>query len=102
ERLRWGPTNAGGGLGQPGRFDRAVIARFGAYVFMAGGTLGLVLLALPHPEGQNRLGMFGASLFAYLGAAVLIVGYERIPDRVFQVIVAAGILTISSAIYFQG
>jgi putative nucleotidyltransferase with HDIG domain len=78
------------------------MARFGAYVFLAGGTLGLALLALPHPQAQNRPGMLAASLAAYLGAAVLIGGYERLPDWAFQAIVSAGILTISAAIYFQG
>jgi diguanylate cyclase (GGDEF)-like protein/putative nucleotidyltransferase with HDIG domain len=92
----------GGGLGQPGHFDREVMARFGAYVFLAGGTLGLALLALPHPQAQNRGGMLAASLLAYLGAAVLIAGYDRLPDWAFQAIVSAGILTISAAIYFQG
>jgi diguanylate cyclase (GGDEF)-like protein/putative nucleotidyltransferase with HDIG domain len=92
----------GGGLGQPGRFDREVMARFGAYVFLAAGTLGLALLALPHPQAQNRPGLLAASLAAYLGAAVLIAGYDRLPDWAFQAIVSAGILTISAAIYFQG
>jgi diguanylate cyclase (GGDEF)-like protein len=92
----------GGGLGQPGRLDREVISRFGAYLFLAGGTLGLAMLALPHPPGQIRPGVFGASMLAYLGAVVLIVGYGRISERLFQAIVAIGILTISSGIYFQG
>jgi diguanylate cyclase (GGDEF)-like protein/putative nucleotidyltransferase with HDIG domain len=78
------------------------MARFGAYVFLAAGTLGVALLALPHPQAQNRPGMLAASLAAYLGAAVLIAGYDRLPDWAFQAIVSAGILTISAAIYFQG
>ena len=87
------PSMGLGGLGQPGRFDRAVMARFGAYVFLAAGTLGVALLALPHPQAQNRPGMLAASLAAYLGAAVLIAGYDRLPDWAFQAIVSAGILT---------
>jgi diguanylate cyclase (GGDEF)-like protein/putative nucleotidyltransferase with HDIG domain len=89
-------------LSRAGQIDRAVTARFGAYILAAGGFLGLFLLALPHESRPSEIGIALTAVAALMGAAVLVIGYDRIPDWMFQAMIAVGTGVISMGIYFQG
>ncbi|MEX0993527.1 MAG: diguanylate cyclase [Solirubrobacterales bacterium] len=100
DRLRWEPSD--GGLNRAGKIDRALTARFGAYLMGSGGLLGLILLVLPHTPRDNELGIALTAIGAIMGAVILVIGFDRIADWMFQAIVAFGAVVVSLAVYFQG
>jgi hypothetical protein len=75
EILSWKPTRS---LATP-TSDRAAMARYGAYLFAAGGTLAVVLTFLPDSGAENRPAILLVALLAYLCAALLLVGFDRMP-----------------------
>src|SRR5436190_20726650 len=95
ERLGWRAP-----ITSEGRNERAVMARSLMYLFAAGGTVTLVSLVLSTATDETRIAITGASAFGI--AALLFVGYDRVPIWGFQVFLACGTALIEWAIYASG
>jgi diguanylate cyclase (GGDEF)-like protein len=97
-RLRWqNPHGIAASVSDP-----ATMARSGAYLFGSGATLALIWLFLP-VSGQINTGamlaMVGAS---YAMVALLIGGYDRIPQWGFKAVLFGFTLIVSGMIYYSG
>ena len=54
--------------------DPRLAARALGLLYLAGATIGLVSLLLPHPPGANVPGLYSNVALAYVGGAVLLAG----------------------------
>ena len=72
------------------------------WVFVAAPTIALLALALPHSAETNQIGILALAGCAYGIAAVLVVGFERLPVWFLVLVVAVGTGLISGAVYFSG
>ena len=79
----------------------AAMARAALYLYAAGGTLGLLSLALPAPAREDPA-IVAVSLAAYALAALYLVGFERLPAWVYQVTTACATGMIALATHFGG
>jgi diguanylate cyclase (GGDEF)-like protein/putative nucleotidyltransferase with HDIG domain len=80
----------------------AMMARAIAFLFAAGATLTLaVLAALPRPE-TDVAGMLATAGVAYGAALVVLIRHARIAPRAYPWIVALGTLLITLGIHFRG
>jgi len=78
------------------------MARSGAYLFGSGATLALIWLFLPVSGQVNTgamLSMVGAS---YAMVALLIAGYDRIPQWGFKAFLLGFTLVVSGMIFYSG
>ncbi len=96
-RLAWGRWGRSG----PGE-DRVAMVRVLYWVFVAAPTIALVALALPHSAETNQIGILAVAGCAYGIAAVLIVGFDRLPVWFLVLVVAVGTGLVSGAVYFSG
>ena len=82
--------------------DRATLASFLVALFVAGPTLGLLSIALPHAKDAKDVGIIVLAATSYVVAA-LIHGYRRrLPEWGFEVAAAFGSVLISASIYLSG
>jgi diguanylate cyclase (GGDEF)-like protein len=98
-RLRWQSPQ---GVVATGVSDPATMARAGAYLFGSGATLALIWLFLPvsgRVDTPAMLAMVGAS---YAMVALLIGGYDRIPDWGFKAFLFGFTLIVSGMIFYSG
>jgi signal transduction histidine kinase len=79
----------------------AAMARAAFYLYVAGGTLGLVSLALPAPA-RAEPAIVASSLAAYALAGLYIIGFDRLPGWVYHVTTACATGMIAVATYFGG
>ena len=86
----------------PGLFDVRVKARSIAYLFAAGATLGLLTLAFPHDEEVRDVPLIVLAGIAYVIAAVVWFGAERVREWHLHIVLAAGTVIISLANYYAG
>jgi diguanylate cyclase (GGDEF)-like protein len=86
----------GGTLGRP------AMANTLAYLYLAGATLGLASVALPHGPGTNVPALLAIIGLAFVVGAVLLLGARRLPESAIPAFLALGSLTITAAIYFDG
>jgi diguanylate cyclase (GGDEF)-like protein/putative nucleotidyltransferase with HDIG domain len=97
-RLRWqNPQGIAASVSDP-----ATMARSGAYLFGSGATLALIWLFLPvsgDVDTNAMLAMVGAS---YAMVALLIGGYDRIPEWGFRAFLFGFTLIVSGMIYYSG
>jgi signal transduction histidine kinase len=78
------------------------MARSGGWLFVAGGTVGLVSLAAPGGTGRNETAIFVASLCAYALGAFELAVRERLPLAAFPALSVAGTALVSVALHFGG
>ena len=71
------------------------------WVFVAAPTIGLLALALPHSSETNPVGIVALAGCAYGIAAVLVLGFERLPVWFLVLVVAVGTGLTSGAVYFS-
>jgi two-component system cell cycle response regulator len=83
-----------------GTLGRQVMARTLAYLYLAGATLGLTSLAMPHGTGAVVVLSLCAAAYA-MGFLLLLAG-RRLPDFAAPLLLAVGTLLISSAVYADG
>jgi diguanylate cyclase (GGDEF)-like protein len=96
-------TGNHGTAGSPAPIDdRPPAVSYLIALFVAGPTLALVTLALPHALDANTAGVAAAGLAAYLMAAMLGGMRRRLPAWGLEVAVAYGTLVITVAVYFSG
>jgi diguanylate cyclase (GGDEF)-like protein len=71
-------------------------------LFFAGGTIGTISLLLPHPASFNDGALWSNIAIAYAASALcLVLATRRLPPWTLQVVVAAGILAITRAVYYS-
>lgn len=73
-----------------------------SYLFLAGATIGLVSLALPHSHHANQGALLVNIAAAYLGCAATALLSRRLPPWSAHVCLAAGTLIVTRAIYYSG
>ena len=78
------------------------MARTGSALYAAGATLALVWLLLPHPIASNDAVLVGVVTVAYVAAALMWWGGDRLTLRQWELVVALGIGLISVAIMVSG
>jgi diguanylate cyclase (GGDEF)-like protein len=76
------------------------MARWLAVLFVAGSTLSLIAMLLPHWERQNTIATVVTALAAYPAAALLLLFGERLPRVAFHVLLTLGTLMITLGVYF--
>jgi PAS domain S-box-containing protein len=86
----------------PGLFDVRVKARSIAYLFAAGATLGLLTLAFPHGEEVRDVPLIVLAGIAYVIAAIVWFGAERMREWHIHAVLAAGTVIVSLANYYAG
>jgi diguanylate cyclase (GGDEF)-like protein/putative nucleotidyltransferase with HDIG domain len=97
-RLRWqSPHGIVGGVS-----DAATMARSGAYLFGSGATLALIWLFLPVSGTVDIGAMLGMVLGSYAMVALLIAGYDRIPEWGFKAFLFGFTLLVSGMIFYSG
>ncbi len=84
------------------RADASTMARAHIYFFGAGATLALATLLLYDRPGANLLGQFATVVMGYAIAAVVLTGFDRLPDWSYRAIQTAGTVLISFGVYFSG
>jgi diguanylate cyclase (GGDEF)-like protein/putative nucleotidyltransferase with HDIG domain len=103
--------NQGMGRGEPAQArasrgavppDPAASARFLAYLFAVGASLGLIALALPHPAGWAEISILALIATVSVVAAVLWVRRAHLSLGVLQPVLAVGSIMISLAIHWTG
>jgi diguanylate cyclase (GGDEF)-like protein len=77
--------------------DLPLIARCLAYLFLSGGTLSLVWLALPHVARADDLNVLLPSLIAVAWGLVLFVGMNRLPLWVLKATISLATFVITWA-----
>ena len=95
-RLRWSVR----GLVPP--TSPVVMAQAFAYLYGVGATLALLSLLLPHDPDRWVPGIVAPALIAYCVAALMVVGFERIPLWLFRLLPGLGALLITSLVYSGG
>jgi diguanylate cyclase (GGDEF)-like protein len=82
--------------------DGLVMTRALGWLFVAGATIGLASLLLPHAP-QTNLGALAVNIAAaYVGGVTILVFSRRMPYWMLQLAMFAGTLLITRAIYFSG
>jgi diguanylate cyclase (GGDEF)-like protein len=78
------------------------MARAHIYFFGAGATLALATLLLFERPGANLPGLIATVAIGYAIAAVVLTGFDRLPDWAYRAIQTTGTLLISFGVYFSG
>ncbi|MCU0309257.1 MAG: GGDEF domain-containing protein, partial [Thermoleophilia bacterium] len=73
--------------------ERAVLARTLAWFLFLGATLGLLSMPLV-PGAVWWPGVIGPALLAYLGAGMLIIGFDRLPGWVLHAVFAVSVVLV--------
>jgi len=79
--------------------DRALIARSLGWLFLVGASVSVVWLLLPHAASSDDPLVWAATIGAYAVAAVLFVGYDRLPHAVLKGAVAVAAVATTMALY---
>lgn len=82
--------------------DHGAMARFMAYLFGAGATLGLVSMLFPQPPGTDHVGVYCVIGLAYATAALAFRLGPRFPRVVLPASLAMGTVLITLGTYFTG
>lgn len=92
------------GSGIVGGLDRQIapLARAGAYVTLAGVSLGGLGIVLPHPSSFNEPALIALWVLSALWAFAFLIYAERVPMIVVRLAPAAGILQVTAAVIFSG
>jgi diguanylate cyclase (GGDEF)-like protein len=97
-RLRWqAPQGIAAGVS-----DAATMARSGAYLFGSGATLALIWLFLPVSGQVNTGAMLALVGLSYAMVALLIGGYDGIPEWGFKAFLFGFTLIVSGMIFYSG
>ena len=86
----------------PELFDSRVKARSLAYLFAAGAGLGLLVLALPHPQGVRDLQLCVLAGLAVATAGLIYFQADRVVEWQLHFLIAAGTTMLSLANYYTG
>jgi diguanylate cyclase (GGDEF)-like protein len=82
--------------------EPAAMVRSLGWLYVAGGTIGWMSLLLPRAPGSNAGALEVNIGVAYLGGAVLLLTSRRMPLWMLHLMLLAGALLITRAVYFSG
>jgi diguanylate cyclase (GGDEF)-like protein/putative nucleotidyltransferase with HDIG domain len=82
--------------------DRVAMTRALAWLYLAGPTIGLMALALPHSADTSQVGVALDCIAAYLVAALILRRFDDLPVRAFGLALAFYTILISFAIVASG
>ena len=82
--------------------DSRIRARALGWLFFAGATIGAVSLILPHPPGSDVGGLWSNVGIAFFGWLFILTIGPRMPEWFFHVVLAAGSLIITRAVWLSG
>ena len=82
--------------------DAAVRARALALLYIAGGTIGVLSMLLPHSAKANEGALWSNIALAYVGGALLLAVGPRLPGWAFHVGLAAGCVLVTRAVLVSG
>jgi PAS domain S-box-containing protein len=99
QRVSWKELR---GLGVKPRQDPRLLARFTFYLYAAGGALTLITLGLPGPPDRNELAIAAFAGCAYAASAAVLLGFDRLRMRAFELLAALGTILITASLYFTG
>lgn len=88
--------------GERGRRDVEVRLRALALLFLAGASIGLVSLALPHSPRADDGALLVNIATAFAGAAAIALTTRRLPGWAVHAYLAAGTLLVTRAIFYSG
>ncbi len=88
---------AAGGVDDPRLAAQAL-----GLLFVAGATIGLVSLLLPHPPRANILALYSNVALAYAGGIALLIGAPRIRPWMLHFTLVTGALLIARAVVLSG
>ncbi|MBI5104626.1 MAG: diguanylate cyclase [Solirubrobacterales bacterium] len=97
------PTHAAAdGVAPSGGADLRIAGRVMGLLFLAGATIGLLTVLLPHAAAMDLGGLYTNIAVAYVaGAGLLLVG-RRVRPWLLHLALAGGSLLIARAIYYSG
>jgi diguanylate cyclase (GGDEF)-like protein len=78
------------------------MARAHVYFFGAGATLALTTVLLFHRPGASLPGQLSVVVIGYAIVAIVLAGFDRLPDWSYRAIQTAGTALISFGVYFSG
>ena len=96
---RLGLTRAGAPPSEDPAQDRALIARSLSFLFLAGATVSLIWLLLPHAESTDDLGVIAMTAGAYATGIVLFTGFDRLPTFAYKLAITMATVVITGAIF---
>ena len=86
----------------PELFDLGVKSRSLAYLFVAGASLGVLTLVLPHDEAVQDVQLYVLAAIAVAVAALIYVQAERVSEWQLHLVLGAGSTLLSFANYYTG
>jgi PAS domain S-box-containing protein len=86
----------------PELFDLGVKAKSLAYLFVAGASLGLLTLLLPHDEAVQDVQLYVLAAIAVAVAALIYAQADRVSEWQLHLVLAAGSTILSFANYYTG
>jgi hypothetical protein len=84
------------------RPDSRAMARALAFIYLAGPTVALIALLLPHSADSNDTGAFVLIVIAYAMVPVLFTTYRRLPPGAYGLIIAFANVLVTLVIWFDG
>jgi diguanylate cyclase (GGDEF)-like protein/putative nucleotidyltransferase with HDIG domain len=97
-----GTDGALGGSIAGASFQSSLVAKVLAGLYAAGATLVVLTVVLPHPTGENVLGLLAITLDAYAIAGVLVWRAEELAEWTLHAGLAWGTTLITGVAYFSG
>jgi K+-sensing histidine kinase KdpD len=82
--------------------DGWVRARAMAVLYVAGATIGVISMLLPHSPQADDAGLWSNTALAYMGGALLLALGKRLPDWFFHVALATGTVLVTRAVLISG
>jgi len=107
DTLAWMTSDSAvdGSVGHPGgggsHFEVSLMAKALGWLFLAGGTLALLTLLLPHTVHANALGLLGIVAGAYIVSGALILRSRSVPSWLLPVALTWGTALITGVAYFS-
>jgi diguanylate cyclase (GGDEF)-like protein len=96
------PDGALDGFVAGANFQTSLVAKVLAGLYAAGATLAALTVALPHPSGQNDLGLLAIVANAYAVAGILHWRAHKLPAWTLPLALAWGSTLITGVAYFSG
>ncbi len=78
------------------------MARVGGLLFLAGGTLGLLWLVLPHAPGANESGGLLTIVVSFVGGTLLFMFGHHLPRWSLPGVATMGTLAITASVFLSG
>ena len=89
-------------MGPTRTLDARILARAMGSLFVAGATIGVISMLLPHAEDADDLGLWSNIAIAYAGGAILLTLGPRFPGWLFHLALVSGTLLIGRAVFLSG